>query len=1025
MSLTGTPSPFPDTELLHALIALSSEAVWVNELKTGKRYWLASDVNRAKYNIPSENLGPEFWINNIHPEDLKPVSALIDSALYNHNIKTFECQYRFRGQNNTWYIVHDKMQFMRDANGVALRIIGVWNDITALIEKEEKKQELVNKLETDKNRFKLISEFSNAVMWDVDLVSGRIYWTSGTRTLEDFGLNKDEYLLSDWEYAIHPEDRDRSAKRFEAALQSREGVYKDEYRIIKSNGTIAYVMDRGVIIRDSGGKPIRALGGWIDITTNKQHEQNLEAALQHQEKLNKELAAREEELASSEEELRQLNEQLLITNKIITEREQLMSRTQQLAKIGSWEFNPHTQTFIMSDTVLDIHGVDNANNMRTPEDIISFYDADKEDYLRGLFNEARLHKKSFELTTQIRTPIGRLKWVRICAWPVTNATGTVSHIYGLTYDITYLKEAEELLRASEEKFSKAFHQSPDLTMMLRASDWTVVDINENIFPILGYTRKDLLGVPVKEKTFFAFQADREQFFSTYATDFQVEMEATLLRKDGSPVLALLSFRTVELNSQPHIIATIKDISDRKAAEDKFTKAFELSPDLMLIINESDLCLVECNNKVESLAGYKREEVIGKSANDFVLWAIDADRKKHNELYTANGSVHLESLFLRKDGSTFYGTISSRRITLRGVNHMLAVIRDITERKKSEHNLLQSEANLYATINNTSMLVWSVDLDFRLIKANRPFIDYMLKHYNTKLKQGEKIEPPDATQAENLRSLWTERYARALKGEQFKLVTKQDDRHVEFSISPIREHKTIIGIAVFAEDITWRIRQEEELKDAMNKIAELKLMALRSVMNPHFIFNALNSIQFFIAQNDRKNAINYLSTFSKLVRGILTHSMSNKISLREETDLLSNYIALEQIRFENKFDYTITIDNDIDLEGSEIPPLLIQPYVENAILHGLYNKESKGLLTITFSKDEDMLCIEIRDNGVGRAAAQALRTKNFPKHKSMGSTLTEERIKLLNTHHQVSFVITDLFDASGEPDGTSVKIWITN
>ncbi len=142
-------------------------------------------------------------------------------------------------------------------------------------------------------------------------------------------------------------------------------------------------------------------------------------------------------------------------------------------------------------------------------------------------------------------------------------------------------------------------------------------------------------------------------------------------------------------------------------------------------------------------------------------------------------------------------------------------------------------------------------------------------------------------------------------------------------------------------MTHRKARDRELVEANKKIGELKLMALRSVMSPHFIFNVLNSIQYFIARNDRLNAINYLSTFSKLVRSILTHSVDNKIKLAEEIEMLTNYVQLEMTRFENKFDFNLFVDEGLEVESIVIPSLLIQPYVENAILHGLYNKKEKG------------------------------------------------------------------------------------
>jgi LytS/YehU family sensor histidine kinase len=230
------------------------------------------------------------------------------------------------------------------------------------------------------------------------------------------------------------------------------------------------------------------------------------------------------------------------------------------------------------------------------------------------------------------------------------------------------------------------------------------------------------------------------------------------------------------------------------------------------------------------------------------------------------------------------------------------------------------------------------------------------------------------------------------------------------------------VSVFAEDVTERIEKEKELVNANKTIGELKLMALRSVMNPHFIFNALNSIQYFIAKNDRLNAINYLSTFSKLIRGILTNSVNNKVKLSDEIELLNHYVNLELLRFDNKFEFILAIDPALDVDSIEIPSLLIQPYVENAILHGLYNKTAKGTLRISVHEDREFVLFEIEDDGVGRETAQKLRQQNFPQHKSMGTVLTEERLKLINLEEKASYEIIDLF-SGGKSSGTLVKIWV--
>jgi len=206
------------------------------------------------------------------------------------------------------------------------------------------------------------------------------------------------------------------------------------------------------------------------------------------------------------------------------------------------------------------------------------------------------------------------------------------------------------------------------------------------------------------------------------------------------------------------------------------------------------------------------------------------------------------------------------------------------------------------------------------------------------------------------------------------------------------------------------------------MAEYKLMALRSVMNPHFLFNSLNSIQYFIAKNEREQALNYLSLFSKLIRSILDSSIDNSHSLVEEISILRFYTDLETLRFENKFKTIFEIDEEIDQDSIEIPSLILQPYVENAILHGLYNKEGEqGVLLISFKlTDDENLMVVIEDNGVGRI--EALEIKQASKiHRSVGMLVTQERLELINKDNNLTVKIIDLKDESGNPKGTRVEV----
>jgi ligand-binding sensor domain-containing protein len=223
-----------------------------------------------------------------------------------------------------------------------------------------------------------------------------------------------------------------------------------------------------------------------------------------------------------------------------------------------------------------------------------------------------------------------------------------------------------------------------------------------------------------------------------------------------------------------------------------------------------------------------------------------------------------------------------------------------------------------------------------------------------------------------------------------------------------------------------IREKEKIKSAYEKkIAEVEMSSLRAQMNPHFMFNSLNSINNFILKNDADNASGYLTKFSRLMRLILDNSRSEWVLLENELKALQLYIELEAVRFDNAFNYSLEVTQDVDIQTVKVPPLIIQPYVENAIWHGLmHRKQPGGRIDIKLWKNNGVLYIEIEDNGVGRAEAQRLKSKTAVKQKSHGMQITAQRIEVVNKIYNVdaAITITDLNDKIGNT-GTSVLISI--
>ncbi|QHT66198.1 hypothetical protein GXP67_05715 [Rhodocytophaga rosea] len=226
---------------------------------------------------------------------------------------------------------------------------------------------------------------------------------------------------------------------------------------------------------------------------------------------------------------------------------------------------------------------------------------------------------------------------------------------------------------------------------------------------------------------------------------------------------------------------------------------------------------------------------------------------------------------------------------------------------------------------------------------------------------------------------------------------------------------------------YRIRQvqkqEREKTEFNKKVSELEMQALRAQMNPHFIFNCLNSINRFILKNQPEAASDYLSKFSRLIRLILQNSNTPTITLENELEALELYLQMEALRFEGKFTFSITCDKEVEADYIEIPPLIIQPYVENAIWHGLMHKEGMGQLSIVVQQEAQWLICTIEDNGIGRKRAAQLKSKSATKSKSMGMQITAHRLELLHKLYgkQTRVEVVDLIDDSGEACGTRVNL----
>ncbi|MGA0557026.1 histidine kinase [Larkinella sp. VNQ87] len=308
-----------------------------------------------------------------------------------------------------------------------------------------------------------------------------------------------------------------------------------------------------------------------------------------------------------------------------------------------------------------------------------------------------------------------------------------------------------------------------------------------------------------------------------------------------------------------------------------------------------------------------------------------------------------------------------------------------------------------------------------------FLPYALKIYLSWL-------PPLAATFVNYVNFWVI-LGLAIEAFCFMLALAYRGRMVELENRKMQEHYTRDLETQLAER-TYEIETQNRLLEAQHirkleaefeqKLAETEMTALRAQMNPHFIFNCLNSIKLYTLEHDADRASEYLTKFSRLIRLVLENSRSERVTLRNELDMLQLYADMEMMRFKQKLSFGVKIEPGLDTDFVEIPPLLLQPYVENAIWHGLMHKPEGGTVRVRATQpQENLLQLTITDDGVGRAKAAELRSKSANHRKSFGMKMTSERIALVNqlyqTHTQVT--IQDLVDADGQPAGTEVMIQI--
>jgi len=591
-------------------------------------------------------------------------------------------------------------------------------------------------------------------------------------------------------------------------------------------------------------------------------------------------------------------------------------------------------------------------------------------------------------------------------------------------------------------FTSLVNSSED-AIITTTLDGDITSWNRGATKLFGYSEEEVLGRHTAMLIPPDHLPEEDQIMTIVRSGLPLEHFETRRRtKSGHTIHISLTVSPV-IDTDGRIIGAsriARDITGRKLAEEEKDRAHYLLNERIKelktlyhsnqILQEKEKSFEDALQEMVNIlpSGWQYPEIaaarisIGSEEFKTSNFATGSHRQAA-QFCTPDGELaKIELVYLAEMPESIEGPFLAEERNL--IDMLAEMLKIYLTRRHEAEALKKSEASLNATINNTTFFVWSVNKKFELQNINKPFKRFIKEQFDAHVQEGQSIIHlyEQGVRPEEFAPKWLGYYSRAMAGESFQLTEEHSGRHFKYSLNTIIENEMVTGVSVFSEETTELKQKEKELLEANKQISDLKLMALRAAMNPHFIFNTLNSIQYYIMENDQVNAVSYLSTFSKLIRGILNNSVHHKVKLSDELEMLQHYIRLEQMRFENKFDFVLCLQDDLDVENIEIPSMLIQPYVENAILHGLYNKIGRGVMKITVEELAESVSIEIEDDGVGRQAALALRERSIQRHNSHGTALTEERLKLINVKNNVSFEIIDL-EKEGVPSGTKVKIWV--
>lgn len=584
--------------------------------------------------------------------------------------------------------------------------------------------------------------------------------------------------------------------------------------------------------------------------------------------------------------------------------------------------------------------------------------------------------------------------------------------------IDYIRDALEIATANNNKtqLAQSYYTLGDIYMALGQYDLAV----KNYRISLENSTDNRVQIKLaKAYTMDGKVTDAIALYKKLQNDKNLSKEQQAMVNEGLGDVYMDSNRFSEaIEHFSKALSTVRDLNNpnrENAIKNKLAKAYEASGDL----DKAESYILPdkaADQKIDAVQSQRAAEFYSRNRNidkEVQLRRQTVEELEQNEAVLGNTREALAQPVISRPKAK----LELGKALLKQNNYKEAL--PILEESAEEAKISDDIATQKDAVQQLSEVYAGLGADDKALKNYREYVGLVDKLYQQKEEEIDKIVALNRELAEKQNRISSLEKDRELTESQYKLYQTEN----QLTIENDRRQKLIIysllgGLVLLITALYFMYRSNKQRRLANNVLA---LRSLRTQMNPHFIFNALNSVNNFIAKNDERAANRYLSEFSTLMRSVLDNSEEDFITLEKELELLRLYLKLEHARFTEKFDYELNIDDSIDQEQFLIPPMLLQPYVENAVWHGLRYKKDKGFLKVNLRYlDSGTIKIEIMDNGIGRTQSKALKTGHQKKKKSKGMQNIKQRIEILNNMYKDKISV-DIKDMNNDKTGTIVTL----